>query len=94
MAKRKTTSIVMKQAVQKIPESAFKRYYGDLRNTVIFLVEKNLIETILNNTDYNMVQTAKWLGVARNTLRTRIREYRIKIKRKKKVKKKKSRKKI
>ena len=89
MAKRKTISKIMEEAVQEIPASACKKYYGKLHNIVISSVEKNLIKTILKNTDYNIFHAAKWLGVARNTLRTRIMENKIKIK---KIKKKKKRK--
>jgi two-component system, NtrC family, nitrogen regulation response regulator GlnG len=66
-------------------EEKLKRYLKDmtkavncnLYNTVLSEVEKALIDIVLKETNGNQLKTAKILGINRNTLRTKIKEYRI-----------------
>jgi two-component system, NtrC family, nitrogen regulation response regulator GlnG len=66
-------------------EEKLKRYLKDmtkavncnLYNTVLSEVEKALIDIVLKETNGNQLRTAKILGINRNTLRTKIKEYRI-----------------
>lgn len=50
----------------------------NLYDTVISEVEKALIAIVLKETKGNQLKAAKTLGINRNTLRTKIKEYRIK----------------
>ncbi len=73
-------------SVRDFLEEKLKRYLKDmtkvtnfnLYETVISEVEKALIAIVLKETGSNQVQTAKILGINRNTLRTKIKEYKIK----------------
>ncbi len=62
-----------------------KRYIKDmtrlersnLYDTVIGEVEKALIKIVVNATDGNQLKAAKTLGISRNTLREKMRQYRL-----------------
>ena len=49
-----------------------------LYNMVINSVEKPLIELIMKHTNGNQTQAAELLGINRNTLRNKIKQYKIK----------------
>jgi len=50
-----------------------------LYETVMSEVEKSLITIVLKETDGNQLKTAKTLGINRNTLRSKIKEYKIRM---------------
>ncbi len=52
---------------------------SNLYDTVISEVEKSLISLVLKETDGNQLKAAKALGINRNTLRAKIKEYKIHI---------------
>ncbi|MEW6067890.1 MAG: helix-turn-helix domain-containing protein [Nitrospirota bacterium] len=52
---------------------------GHLYKTVLSEVEKSLIKIVLEETENNQLRTAKILGINRNTLRSKIKEYKIRI---------------
>ncbi len=66
-------------------EEKLKRYLKEmtklqkcnLYNTVISEVEKSLITIILKETGFNQLKAARTLGINRNTLRSKIKEYKI-----------------
>ncbi|MEJ2685224.1 MAG: helix-turn-helix domain-containing protein [Candidatus Sulfobium sp.] len=66
-------------------EEKLKRYLKDmskavncnLYNTVLSEVEKALIDIVLKEANGNQLRTARILGINRNTLRAKIKEYRI-----------------
>jgi two-component system nitrogen regulation response regulator GlnG len=72
--------------IKEFLEDKLKRYLKEmtklencnLYETVISEVEKALINIVLNETGGNQLKAAKTLGISRNTLRTKIKEYRIK----------------
>ncbi|MCL4476601.1 MAG: sigma-54 dependent transcriptional regulator [Nitrospirae bacterium] len=72
--------------IKEFLEDKLKRYLKEMTNlencnlyeTVISEVEKALINIVLNETGGNQLKAAKTLGINRNTLRTKIKEYRIK----------------
>jgi two-component system nitrogen regulation response regulator GlnG len=72
--------------VKEFLEDKLKRYLKEmtklencnLYETVISEVEKALIEIVLKETGGNQLKAAKTLGINRNTLRTKVKEYRIK----------------
>ncbi|UCF87765.1 MAG: hypothetical protein JSV71_04715 [Nitrospiraceae bacterium] len=52
----------------------------NLYDTVIPEVEKSLILMVMRETRGNQIRAAKLLGINRNTLRSKIKKYRIKTK--------------
>ncbi len=68
-------------------EEKLKRYLkkltklerSNLYDAVISEVEKALISIILKETEGNQLRAAKALGINRNTLRSKIKEYKIRI---------------
>ncbi len=73
-------------SIKDFLEEKLKHYLKDmtnisncnLYNTVMSEVEKALISLVLKETNGNQLKTAKVLGINRNTLRTKIKEYKIK----------------
>jgi len=51
---------------------------GGLHKMVIGLVEKSLIQIVMNETDGNQSDASRILGINRNTLRKKIGDYKIK----------------
>jgi DNA-binding protein Fis len=68
-------------------EEKLKRYLkklaklerSNLYDAVISEVEKSLISIVLKETDGNQLKAARALGINRNTLRAKIKEYKIHI---------------
>ncbi len=65
-------------------ESRVDRYFeegqqGVLRAEIIAQIEKPLIEMVLKRTQGNRSRAAEWLGINRNTLNSKIREYKIQV---------------
>ncbi|MFZ2197079.1 MAG: sigma-54 dependent transcriptional regulator [Thermodesulfovibrionales bacterium] len=73
-------------SIKDFLEEKLKHYLKDmtnisncnLYNTVMSEVEKALISLVLKETNGNQLKTAKVLGINRNTLRSKIKEYKIK----------------
>ncbi len=74
-------------SIKEFLEEKLKRYLMEitklencnLYETVMKEVEKSLITIVLKETEGNQLKTAKTLGINRNTLRSKIKEYKIKI---------------
>jgi two-component system nitrogen regulation response regulator GlnG len=52
---------------------------SNLYDAVISEVEKSLISIVLKETEGNQLRAAKALGINRNTLRSKVKEYKIRI---------------
>ena len=73
-------------SIKEFLEEKLKRYLKEmtemencrLYETVISEVEKALLKIVLDETGGNQLRAAKTLGINRNTLRTKVREYKIK----------------
>jgi len=52
---------------------------GNLHKMVIGLVDKSLVELVLQETSGNQTQASQILGITRNTLRKKVQEYKIKL---------------
>jgi len=73
-------------SIKEFLEDKLKRYLrdmtkletGNLYTAVMSEVEKALISIVLKETKGNQLKTAKTLGINRNTLRAKIKEYKIK----------------
>ena len=72
-------------SIEEFLEDKLKRYLKEmtkletcnLYETVVSEVEKALIKIVLKETGGNQLKAAKTLGINRNTLRTKIKEYLI-----------------
>ncbi|RMH84204.1 MAG: hypothetical protein D6681_16575 [Calditrichaeota bacterium] len=42
-------------------------------------LEKRIIELVLEKTDHNLSQTARFLGISRNTLKMKLRKYQLEL---------------
>jgi DNA-binding protein Fis len=51
----------------------------NLHETVLSEAERSLIAIVLQATEGNQLKAAKTLGINRNTLRSKIKEYKIRI---------------
>lgn len=73
-------------SIKEFLEDKLKKYISNmtrlgtynLHGTVIAEVEKALISIVLRETNNNQLKASKILGINRNTLRTKIKEYKIK----------------
>ena len=74
-------------SIKEFLEEKLKRYLKEmtklencnLYDTVLSEVEKSLIAIVLQETGSNQLKAAKTLGINRNTLRAKIKEYKIRI---------------
>lgn len=74
-------------SIQEFLEEKLTRYLNEmtklencnLYTTVMSEVEKSLINIIMHETGGNQLKAAKTLGINRNTLRSKIKEYKIRI---------------
>jgi len=81
------TEAINSCSVHDFLEEKLKRYLNklaklersNLYDSVISEVEKSLISIVLKETDGNQLKAAKALGINRNTLRSKIKEYKIHI---------------
>lgn len=73
------TSITLRQTVEQTIQGYFHTLDGqpaqDLYALVIKEVEVGLFRTVLELADGNQSLAARWLGLARNTLRKRLADY-------------------
>ena len=78
---------VCSYSIKEFLEEKLKRYLKEmtklencnLYDTVLSEVEKSLIAIVLQETKNNQFKAAKTLGINRNTLRAKIKEYKIRI---------------
>jgi two-component system nitrogen regulation response regulator GlnG len=78
---------VSSYSIKEFLEEKLKRYLKEmtklencnLYNNVLSEVEKSLITIVLKETGNNQLKAAKTLGINRNTLRAKIKEYKIRI---------------
>ena len=68
----------LEDKLQRYIKELTKLGNSSLYDTVTSEVEKALIELALKETGGNQLKTAKALGINRNTLRAKIKSYRIK----------------
>ena len=50
---------------------------GDMYNMVVNVVEKPLLEVVMQHADNNQSKAAQWLGLNRNTLRKKLLEHKL-----------------
>ncbi|HPL83006.1 MAG TPA: helix-turn-helix domain-containing protein [Candidatus Omnitrophota bacterium] len=69
----------IKTKVLELEKELFSEKEGILYRSILQIVEKPLIENILERTDGNQLKAARILGLNRNTLRTKIKRLGINI---------------
>ena len=69
----------IKTKVLELENELFVEKEGALYRHILQIVEKPLIENILERTDGNQLKAARILGLNRNTLRTKIKRLGINI---------------
>lgn len=81
------TEAAKSYSINEFLEEKLRRYLKELTkldrsnlyDAVLSEVEKSLITIVLKETGGNQLRTAKTLGINRNTLRAKIKEYKIRI---------------
>ena len=71
----------IEQSIRESLEGYFRDLDGetpnDVYDMVIRLVEKPLLEVVMNHADNNQSRAADWLGLNRNTLRKKLVEHKL-----------------
>ncbi len=78
--------MINENEIDRIVRRAIEKYFKDLDgekpcgiyDMVIRCVEKPLIETVLRHSEGNQTRAAEFLGLNRNTLRKKMKAYRLK----------------
>ena len=65
--------------ILQLDDSLYKEKQGILYKYILEAVEKPLIEHALERTYGNQLKAAKILGINRNTMRTKIKKFRIEV---------------
>ncbi len=74
-----------KKQIEECVRSSLEAYFRDLRGTepdgmhemMIRIVEKPLLEVVMQNAEQNQSRAAQWLGLNRNTLRKKLLEHKL-----------------
>jgi len=72
-----------KQMIQDCVRSSLEVYLRDLQGTepdrmydmLVSVVERPLLEIVMQHADHNQSRAAQWLGLNRNTLRKKLQHY-------------------
>jgi len=67
------------EMVLELENSFYKEKEGLLYKSVLEVIEKPMLESVLQKTEGNQVKAAKILGINRNTLRSKIKKLGIQI---------------
>ena len=74
-----------KQMIQDCVRSSLEGYLQDLQGTepdrmydmLVSVVERPLLEIVMQHADHNQSRAAQWLGLNRNTLRKKLLEHKL-----------------
>jgi Fis family transcriptional regulator len=74
-----------KKMIEDCVRQSLEGYFKDLRGTepdgmyemLVRVVEKPLLEVVMNHAEYNQSRAAEWLGLNRNTLRKKLLEHKL-----------------
>lgn len=74
-----------KQMIQDCVRSSLEVYLRDLQGTepdrmydmLVSVVERPLLEIVMQHVDHNQSRAAQWLGLNRNTLRKKLLEHKL-----------------
>jgi len=76
---------VSKKHIEECVRSSLDGYFKDLRGTephgmydmMVRVLEKPLLEVVMQQADQNQSRAAQWLGLNRNTLRKKLIEHKL-----------------
>ena len=74
-----------KKQIEECVRTSLEGYFRDLRGTepdgmydmMVRVVEKPLLEVVMNHAEQNQSRAAEWLGLNRNTLRKKLVEHKL-----------------
>ena len=74
-----------KKHIEECVRTSLEGYFKDLRGTepdgmydmMVRVVEKPLLEVVMQHADQNQSRAAQWLGLNRNTLRKKLIEHKL-----------------
>jgi Fis family transcriptional regulator len=74
-----------KKHIEECVRTSLDGYFKDLRGTepdgmydmMVRVVEKPLLEVVMQQAEYNQSRAAQWLGLNRNTLRKKLVEHKL-----------------
>lgn len=74
-----------KKHIEECVRSSLEGYFRDLRGTepdgmydmMVRVMEKPLLEVVMQQADHNQSRAAQWLGLNRNTLRKKLLEHKL-----------------
>ena len=74
-----------KKHIEECVRTSLEGYFRDLRGTdpdgmydmMVRVVEKPLLEVVMNHAEQNQSRAAEWLGLNRNTLRKKLVEHKL-----------------
>ncbi len=74
-----------KKQIEECVRTSLEGYFRDLRGTepdgmydmMVRVVEKPLLEVVMQHAEHNQSRAAEWLGLNRNTLRKKLLEHKL-----------------
>ena len=74
-----------KKYIEECVRTSLENYFKDLHGTepdgmyamMLHVVEKPLLEVVMQHADHNQSRAAEWLGLNRNTLRKKLLEHKL-----------------
>jgi Fis family transcriptional regulator len=74
-----------KKHIEEVVRTSLETYLGDLRDTepdnlhemMVRVMEKPLLEVVMQHTEHNQSRAAQWLGLNRNTLRKKLLDHKL-----------------
>mgnify|MGYP001501429748 FL=1 len=74
-----------KKHIEECIRDSLEGYFKDLRGVepsdmyemILRVVEKPLLETVMNHAEGNQSRAAEWLGINRNTLRRKLLDHKL-----------------
>lgn len=74
-----------KKHIEECVRASLEGYFRDLRGTdpdgmydmMVRVVEKPLLEVVMQHAEHNQSRAAQWLGLNRNTLRKKLIEHKL-----------------
>lgn len=71
---------LLQNNVKKIVHGIGINNQGNIYQLIVGEVERNIIEVVLQETNYNLVQTAKLLGISRTKLYRKLKAFNLPLK--------------
>ncbi len=74
-----------KKHIEECVRTSLESYFKDLRGTepdgmyemMVHVVERPLLEVVMQHAEHNQSRAAEWLGLNRNTLRKKLVEHKL-----------------